>query len=1090
MIRVFTMRSSAAAKNYYGSALSREDYYSEAQEIVGKWYGSGAEALGLKGEVQQEHFERLCDNRHPLTDDQLTPRTDANRIVGFDISFHAPKSLSVVHAITADPRLSEAFRLSAAETMVEIEAQTETRVRLNGAYEDRVTGNLAWAEFVHLTARPVDGMPDPHLHVHQVCFNVTLDSAENRWKAAKIREARQDMPMHQAAFHARLAKRVSELGYAISRTQKGWEISGLHTDVMERFSRRSEVIETEAKRRGLTEDKDKDGLAALTAESKRKGLSYGELRQYWKTRLSREELQKIRELPFSRAGQTVTPKQAVDHALDKQFARDSVVRLNRVLAEAMRFGVGTVTPNQIREELNQRPLVVKRIESQTLCTTQEILAEEIALIATVREGKGRCRPLIPKEYHLRRHFLSDEQQNATRQLLNSQDRILALRGGAGTGKTTTMQEVVEAIQLGGQEVYAFAPSASASRETLREAGFREANTVAHYLSNQKLQEKSRGKVIWIDEAGLLGTREMWQVFEAAGPNTRIILTGDHRQHAPVSRGDPFRVMQEFAGLKPAEIAEVRRQRPEAYKSAVVALSKGRVKEGFMELDRMGAIQEIPNEAERYRTLANDYKRLSSPKQRPLVVSPTHSESRKVTTAIRNELRNSGKLGIEAHSFTRYQNLQLEVAERKEPENYREGMLIQYHQNGKGVIRGERFTVNQITTEGKVFIQDSENQTRRLRLQEAKKFQVFEPQSIELAKGDLIRITRNGTSLDGRRQSNGQVRQINSFTKEGHLKLNTGAVISSKDGHFDYGYCQTSHTAQSKSKRDVLVAQSAESFAASSREQFYVSVSRGKERIHLYTDQKTELLEAVKASPKKLSGLEMAEIHPSEIDRIMQKELNSQSWQRALNQRRGVSEITPATMKLLEERQSVSRDKGAMTNWKTHVKKAGKTTGMHRKNQSWQTYIRKERAILNSPKLKLQEAGTEAAKPENSSKPKIGVDTPKKRGIGSRLLGRLGGDRYYTKTISGGHQIKVKTVKNRRQNGDPVEPSLKEKIAAKTKGLKERFGTALVRKTRGKTGYQSNVVAEHKARTNSARAAEKPVKKTVQPPKPKIVAKAK
>ena len=147
--------------------------------------------------------------------------------------------------------------------------------------------------------------------------------------------------------------------------------------------------------------------------------------------------------------------------------------------------------------------------------------------------------------------------------------------------------------------------------------------------------------------------------------------------------------------------------------------------GFYSMD------EIENKEERHAKLAQDYLKLSGKKTAPLVVSPTRREGREVTNAIRNELTERGKLGKKSKEFTRFRNLHLETAQRREPERYLPGMMIQYHQNGKGVTRGERFTVSQISEDGKIAVKNSGGETRELNLKEAKKFQVFEPQKIEL-----------------------------------------------------------------------------------------------------------------------------------------------------------------------------------------------------------------------------------------------------------------------------------------------------------------------------------------------------------------------
>lgn len=160
MLRVVVVRSSGAAKSYYRTS----DYYAEGQELVGEWGGSAAARLGLSGAVERESFERLCENRDPRDGRKLTPRTNGERRVAFDLNWHAPKSLSVLYGLTQSEELLSAFRRAVNDTMNDVEALAQTRIRDNGASGVRTTGNLVWASYVHTTARPVGGIPDPHLH--------------------------------------------------------------------------------------------------------------------------------------------------------------------------------------------------------------------------------------------------------------------------------------------------------------------------------------------------------------------------------------------------------------------------------------------------------------------------------------------------------------------------------------------------------------------------------------------------------------------------------------------------------------------------------------------------------------------------------------------------------------------------------------------------------------------------------------------------------------------------------------------------------------------------------------------------------------
>src|ERR1019366_3746825 len=188
MIRITQQDSAEAAGRYYATA----DYYSEGQEIIGAWGGKGAARLGLEGTVDKASFERMCHNLDPRTGKPLTVRTRSDRTVGYDFTFSVPKSVSLLYAMSGDQGIMEAFREATDETMREIETEMKTRVRKDGQDTDRTTSNMVWAEFIHTTSRPVDGLPDPQLHAHVFAFNTTWDDEERLWKAGQFRELKRD----------------------------------------------------------------------------------------------------------------------------------------------------------------------------------------------------------------------------------------------------------------------------------------------------------------------------------------------------------------------------------------------------------------------------------------------------------------------------------------------------------------------------------------------------------------------------------------------------------------------------------------------------------------------------------------------------------------------------------------------------------------------------------------------------------------------------------------------------------------------------------------------------------------------------------
>lgn len=842
MLRITQNTSSAGAKSYYSTA----DYYTEGQELTGVWRGEGAKRLGLEGEIKQADWDALCDNRIPETGAPLTIRRKAERRVGYDFNFHVPKSVSLLYGLTRDERLLDAFQQSVSETMQDMEAEMKTRVRKAGKNEDRTTGNMVFGEFVHFTARPVNGIPDPHLHAHCFVFNATWDQDETAWKAGQFSDLKRDAPYFEAKFHARLARRLVELGLPVERTRTGWELAGIERPVTDRFSRRTLMIEEEAERRGVSDPELKAELGARTRERKQKELTLPELAAEWRSRLSDDELRSVKSV-LDRVGghgpdeDPDAAKTAVALSLDHVFERKSVAAEREVLAHALKQGVGSSSVASIVQAWQDADVIRAQRSGRDMVTTSTVIAEERQMIRFAREGRGTRSRLASKDRDIQRDWLNADQRRAVEHVWNSRDVVTLVRGAAGVGKTTMMQEAVEGIEADGTDVFTFAPSATA-RDVLKQEGFERAETVARLLVDPKLQEQASGKVLWVDEAGLLGSRTMAQLFDlAAEHGCRVVLSGDRRQHGSVERGAALRLLEEEAGLVPADIREIQRQKG-SYKQAVQALADGRTEDGFRQLDQLGWIREVET-GDRYRAMAANYVASVERGDKTLVVSPTHFEGDRITQAIRSGLRNADRLGNDERVFHSLETLNLTQAERMDAVSYVPGDVLVFHQNAKGYTKGQRVVAGEA----------------ELPLEQAARFQVFHPTEIRFAAGDMLRVTRNGKTLDDKhRLNNGDLFRINGFDQSGNIVLDNGWTVARDYGHLAYGYCVTSHASQGRSVDCVLIGQSSDSFPASSREQFYVSVSRGKQGAVVYTDSRDELLKSVQKEDDRVTASELLE----------------------------------------------------------------------------------------------------------------------------------------------------------------------------------------------------------------------------------------
>jgi conjugative relaxase-like TrwC/TraI family protein len=848
MLRVIQSRSVNHARSYFSTA----DYYSEGRETIGLWRGEGARLLGLEGTIDQKEWEALCENRDPRTGENLTARQKDDRTVGYDFNFHVPKGVSLLYARSKDERIIEAFQEAMNDTMHVIEEEMQTRVRKNGKKENRTTSNMVWGEYIHLTARPVDGIPDPLLHGHCYVFNATFDDAEDRWKAGNFRNLKRDAPYYEALFNSQFAHRLDELGLPIERTAEGWELQGIDRPLIEKFSRRSKQIDEWAMEKGITDPDLKAELGAKTREHKQKHQEFDDLRKTWDERMTEDERRTLDRLA-ARIGGDAAPvdpaagARALEHAQQHVFAKKSVVPERQLLAEALWHSVGRAAPEQIQTQYDKSDLMRGERFGRRMVTSREVLDEEQTIIKYAREGRGTCKPFARNVTQFQDSELTEEQQAAVKGIVESRDALVSLRGAAGAGKTRSLTEAARIIEESGTQVFAFAPSADASRRTLREAGFEKADTVATLLVNEKLQRQIEGQLIWIDEAGMMDAKTTRQVLELADRlDARVLLSGDRFQHGSVARGDVLRMLETEAGIVPFEINEIQRQQKLAYREAIQALSEHDIEEGYKRLDELGWIKELPYN-ERYKQIAADYLQAVADGKSALVVSPRHIEAERVTEEIRRGLKLAEEIGDEDRPFVKLQNRYLSPAELRDAVNYQEGDVIIFHQNARGFTRGDRLVV----TDG-----------MKLPLDQADRFQVFRQGEIGLAEGDSVRITAGGrTADDAHRLETGSVYEIRRFNDDGNIVLSNGWVVDKGFGHLSHAYVSTSHSSQGKTYQRVFIAQGRVSFGASSKEQFYVSTSRGTEQVTIYTEDKQELLDAVNRSEDRVTATEFVNALP-------------------------------------------------------------------------------------------------------------------------------------------------------------------------------------------------------------------------------------
>ena len=851
MIRMIQSTSEKHAKSYYAGSLQNGDYYLQNELATSCFHGKIASRLGVSGSVTKDLFEAFCKNIHPYTGNSLTPRSAQNRTVGYDINFHCPKSVSVLYALTGNKAVMQAFRGAVNDTMLDIEQDSQTRVRKGGVSEDRDTGELLWADFVHLTARPVKGFaPDPHLHAHCYTFNLTWDAAEQRIKAAKFKNIKRDMPYYQALFHKRLSDNLQLAGYSIRHTKTSFEIATIPDSVIQLFSKRTETIERTAIEQGITDAKDLDALGAKTRSRKNTNLTIEDLQTIWAAQMQvagfghyDAMLQPIKTNPAPLSdAQTI-----IDFALSHCFERASVIPERRLLQAALLHSVGkNVHTDTILQSFKAQANLLRFTEYDVpVCSTQAVLQEELDMVELAKAGRGMHNPFYNT---LPPISLEGEQGEAVKHVLSSTDKVMIIRGGAGTGKTTLMTEAIRHIRATGQQVTVVAPTAEAARGVLRNEGFADAQTVAMLLTDKAMQEATANGVVWVDEAGLLGNKDMLALLQLVKrTGARLILGGDTRQHSSVARGDALRILQTIAHIPAVSVNRIYRQQNQAYRKAITHLAQGDIATGFQLLDKAGAIKSMDAECIP-QALVDDYLNGLKRRKSVLVISPTHTQGEAVTQAIRHALKDKGLLHAADTTFTRYKALHLTEAEKTDARHYQTGYVLQFNQHIQGIKRGSRWIVKTICAFELVIMNDAGAECT-LPLSLAQSADVFEALPIGLAIGDKIRITRNAFDTNKRKLNNGQQLTITAICPINGLTVQSKTgdaeyTLPVAFGHIAHAYCMTSHASQGATADEVLIVQHAATFNAANAKQFYVSASRGRQQAIIYTDDKAGLLQQV------------------------------------------------------------------------------------------------------------------------------------------------------------------------------------------------------------------------------------------------------
>jgi conjugative relaxase-like TrwC/TraI family protein len=861
---MLTIRAMSDGKGYSSRHLEHSDYYAEGERVTGVWQGRGADLLGLRGNVTAEEFEALRQGLDPRTREFLRVRHSADRtaIDGaklaqgrslYDFTISAPKSVSVLAILGGDDRLMEAHRTAVAEALEEAETHAASRVRQAKANEDRPTGNLALAVYHHDTSRELD----PQLHTHAVAANLTFDGTEGRWKALQASDIYERRAYLSEVYRNALAREVRALGYELENQRDakgrdaGFEIRGVPHELLRKFSERSrqrdEAIAAFAEQHGRKPTDNE--VAVLVRESRADKLteiSTRELREKQRARLTLNEkkiLARTRGSTHRTAPSVASSAPSLDHAKDHIFERVSVAPDHELLTEALRHGRGRIRLKDLKGELSVQEVAGRVLRSGREVATETSLERERNMIAAINCGTGEFEPLIGAHPFVASDCLRPEQKNTVEFVLQSRDRVVSISGAAGTGKTATLQELRRGLMEAGRVVLAVAPTMSAVEE-LQKVGFADAITVERLLQDPRIRADIGGKVIILDEAGMVSARQMSGLLRLAEEcSLRVVFSGDTKQIRSVEAGDALRILEKESRLKTVTLTQVQRQSTKQYRAAMEELRRN-PERGFAKLDAMGAVREVAF-SNRAVAIANAY---AVAVGQTLVVCATHDEIDQVTDVVREHRKARGQLG-QGTVLTRHVSLNWTAAQKTDLQSYRPGQLLSFHRAVKSVAKYEIVEVLGAAPTG-VVVRSTDGQESTISSRHAGSFDVVEAKPIEVSPGDRLLLTGNRRDA-GLRITNGEMVTVSSLDSAGRIQLEDGRILPVGYRSFTHGYAVTAHRSQGKTVNSVIL-----SGDGMQKELFYVAASRGRHSVTVITSDKDRLQQTVGRSMTRKSASEL------------------------------------------------------------------------------------------------------------------------------------------------------------------------------------------------------------------------------------------
>jgi conjugative relaxase-like TrwC/TraI family protein len=705
----------AGQEGYYLGKVAEgaEDYYSGEGEAEGYWLGDAAKDLGLLGKVDPDQLVSMLTGANPASGEPFGLRhVEGGAVPGFDLTFSAPKSVSLAWALGGHPVAAEVKAAHAEAVRAGLDylqtAACWTRRGAGGHLFVKGSGFLA-AGYVHRSSRA----GDPQLHTHVLVANATF--AEGRWTRlyhpAIYDHAKAAGYIYEAHLRDELTRR---LGVRWREVENGIaEIRGFDPDHLRAFSTRREEI-LEAAGEGASA-RARQIATLATREAKDRDLTAESLRDLWRRKgegigLDREAIRatfgKERQAPEGRVAVADVEATLTAHA--SHFDRRDVIQ---AVADTLPAGAPGPEVVELADAYLSRSdviLIAQAAKGERYTTRAIWELEKKALASAEAMGSSTDRATVDQLVVARvlaeRPSMKSDQEAMVRRLLTGGEGLVVVIGEAGTGKTYALVGAARGWSAGRGELRVAAPTWRAAN-VLRSEGL-EATSLARLLAElDRAAAEGRaplrpGSVVVVDEAGMVDSQSLARIIDhAQEAEAKLVLMGDPAQLGEIEAGGLFAGIAQRT--EPVVLDEVIRHRHELERDAAKLIREGEGREAISVYQGAERVTISEDPAARREAMVADWWQRFGEGEDALMVAKRNAEVRELNILARERMRSEGRLGVQ----------ELQVGEARFAVG--DQVITRINDQRAGIFNRERWRIAEVDVDSGRLVLDGIDTARRV-----------------------------------------------------------------------------------------------------------------------------------------------------------------------------------------------------------------------------------------------------------------------------------------------------------------------------------------------------------------------------------------